>query len=78
MDALPFLTEINLNLLLKIPVLVLVFLYVIFSLILFNKVRSLGRMVFISHINITILLDIVAFIHFALSVSLFFISLVIL
>lgn len=78
MDALTTFTGLDVALIFKIPILLLIFLYVLFTLVVFNKVRSLGKMVFISHLSITITLDILAFVHFGLAVSLFFISLVIL
>lgn len=68
----------DLSLLVKIPVLILIFLYSIFAFILFNKTRVLGRLVFIEASGVTFLLKMLSFLHFALSVLLFLLALVIL
>lgn len=68
----------DISLLVKVPVLILIFLYSIFAFILLNKTRVLGRLVFIEASGVTFLLKMLAFLHFALAVLLFFVALVIL
>lgn len=68
----------DISLLVKVPVLILIFLYSIFAFILFNKTRVLGRLVFIEASGVTFLLKMLSFLHFALAVLLFFVALVIL
>lgn len=78
MNDLSFITDLDLTLLIKIPFLAVIVLYILFALVLLNKVRSLGKIIFVSHFKITLLLDTIAFIHLLAAVSLFFIALVIL
>lgn len=68
----------DISLLVKVPVLILIFLYSIFAFILLNKTRVLGRLVFIEASGITFLLKMLAFVHFLASVLLFLLALVIL
>lgn len=70
--------EINLLFFIKVPILVLIFLYALFSLVLFNKIRSLSEMVFISNLNISAVLTFLTLAHLVAAISLFVLSLVIL
>lgn len=72
------LPDLDLSLIVKVPVLVLLFLYILFSFIIFNKTRVLGRLIFIEASGVTLLLKALTFLHFAASVLLFFVALVIL
>lgn len=68
----------DIALLIKIPLLALFAVYALFALVVVNKVKSLGNMVFISNLNINSVLTFLAIVHLVLAVSLFVISLVIL
>lgn len=74
----PFMSDFDASLLVKIPVLIIVFLYVVFAFILFNKTRVLGRIVFIEASGVTSLLKSLTFFHFLATVLLFLLALVIL
>lgn len=78
MNDISFITNFDLSLIIKIPFLMVIVLYILFALILLNKVRSLGKIIFVEHFRITLLLNSIAFIHLLFAVSLFFITLVIL
>lgn len=69
---------ISLLIFIKIPVLILEFLYVLFSFVMFNKVRSLGDMIVISSLNISAVITFIVLIHMVAAISLFALSLVIL
>jgi hypothetical protein len=68
---------INLIPFLKIALLIIIFLYAIFTYFVYNKVRALQRIVFFPPRSAGSSLKSVSFIYFLLIVSLFFIALVI-
>ncbi len=61
---------------LKIILGILLFLYSIFAFVMFNQTRSMEKLV--NQAPISILLEIIAFLHFAAAVSLFFFAIAIL
>jgi len=77
-ELFPFLSSENIQLVAKIPILILIGLYVIFSYILYTKIKSLSRVVYISSLNASGTLNAFALIYFILSLSLFLIALAIL
>lgn len=62
----------------KIPLLILIALYAVFAVILLNKTRSLGRLIFLKASIATLLLNTLAFLHLLSSLLLFLLTLVIL
>lgn len=79
MNDLPSIIEaLSLNLFAKIAVLILLFLYILFALVIFLRVRSLNRVIIIADFHTSSLLQLLVVIHFFLALSLFLIALVIL
>ena len=68
----------NLRLIIKAFLLSIILLYAIFSYIVYTKLKSLSKVVFIKTNNVSNTLNTIAFVYFILTVSLFFIALVIL
>lgn len=77
-DTFPFLDGLTVGRIIKIPLLLLLLLYIIFALILLNKTRSLGRLIFLQTSVATLLLNTLALLHLIASVLLFLLALVIL
>ncbi|MDP3941314.1 MAG: hypothetical protein Q8Q49_03330 [bacterium] len=77
-DIFPFLNELTVEGIIKIPLLLLLFVYLVFAVILFNKARSLGKLIFLEASIATLLLDALAFFHILAAVLLFLLALVIL
>lgn len=61
----------------KILLLVLMFIYVIFSFIVYNRVRALNRTIFLAAANASATLQVLALISFLVAVSLFIVTIVI-
>jgi hypothetical protein len=61
----------------KLPILVLLFLYIIFLFIVINRINALNRTVTIVAANASRILQVFAFIQFLLALSLFLLALVI-
>lgn len=66
------------GLIVKILLLALFLLYILFALTLYNKVRSLGEIVFISNLGASKILNLAALVHLVAAVSLFALGIVIL
>ncbi|MBI2443302.1 MAG: hypothetical protein HYV40_05345 [Candidatus Levybacteria bacterium] len=77
-DLFPFLDGITLEGIVKIPLLLLLGMYIIFALILLNKTRSLGRLIFLKSSIATVLLNTLALLHVLAALLLFVLTLVIL
>jgi hypothetical protein len=74
----PFLAGATVEGIIKIPALLLLFVYAIFALILFNKTRSLGKLIFLKTSIASFFLSGIALFHALASVLLFILALVIL
>ena len=74
----PFLNGVTVEGIIKIPFLLLLFLYIIFALILLNKTRSLGQLIFLKVSVASFVLSALALLHAILAVLLFILALVIL
>ena len=74
-ELFPFLRS---NLFIKIPFLVVIGIYAMFAFILFNKTKSLEKIIFIEASGITHLLSLFSLIHFLITVLLFVAAIVIL
>ena len=75
---LQFFNGFDLGILAKVPFLVVIGLYAIFALIVFNKSRSLGKIVFIENSSTTPVITFLAFLHLLAVLLLFLLALVIL
>ena len=61
----------------KIPLLIFITLYIIFTLIVISRVRALNRAIHITSRNATSIITVLSYAYFILAVSLFLITLVI-
>jgi hypothetical protein len=61
----------------KIPLLILIFLYALFTFIVINRIKALNRAILITSANAAKMLQLLAILHFILVISLFIITLVI-
>ncbi|MEK7571519.1 MAG: DUF5657 family protein [Patescibacteria group bacterium] len=64
-------------LLFKIPILILLLVYVIFTFIVVNRIRAFNRILHIASAHASVTIQIVAIIQFLLALSLFLLALVI-
>jgi hypothetical protein len=62
---------------LKIPILILLFIYALFQFIVINRIRAFNRIVHIAAAHASVTLQIFAVVQFFLALSLFFLALVI-
>jgi hypothetical protein len=78
MDLFAFFQEFNVNLLFKIPLLLLQFLFFIFTLILLNQTRALARIIHVNAKSASFFIRLLVLSYAVAVLSLFLISLVIL
>ncbi len=77
-DIITLLLNLQLGTILKIPLLVLFFLYAIFAAIVFNQVRSLSKLVLIPAPSLSTVLLTLSLLHLLLAIALFIAAVVIL
>lgn len=76
-NLLNFLSQINSITLLKIPILLLLFIYAVFLFIIIYRIKAFNRIVHIASSQASVTLQMLAIIQFFLAISLFFLTLVI-
>lgn len=77
-DFLTGLLHFNISMLVKIPLLLLIGLYIIFVFFMWNQVKSLNKLILIPHSSAQIILVFLAFVQLLIAISLFGIAVVIL
>lgn len=78
MNDLSFFTDFQFSFLLKVFICVFLFIYCIFVFVVLTNIRSLNKLIFVRDGNASQLLQNLAILYFIASLSLFFLSLVIL
>jgi hypothetical protein len=76
-DVLTFFQDNGLLFIFKILLLVLVFVYIVYTIIIINRVRALNRTIYLAAAHASLTLQILSIISFLLAVSLFIITIVI-